>query len=62
MTAESDIELKLRLQSIVSVRKAAELRDCSTDTIRRTFKDKMVRVSKNRVGLRLGDVLATETD
>ena len=44
-------------RQLVSVARAAAMLDCSSDTIRRTFKDRLVRISPRRVGVRLADVL-----
>jgi predicted HTH domain antitoxin len=62
MKSESTVALDIELMRIVSVNEAARLRGVSTDTIRREFRDKMIRISKGRVGLRLRDVLALPED
>ena len=58
MKSESTVALDVELMRLVSVKEAARLRGVSPDTIRREFKDKIIRISKGRVGLRLRDVLS----
>jgi hypothetical protein len=62
MKSESTVALDIELMRIVSINEAARMRGVSTDTIRREFKDKMIRISKGRVGLRLRDVLALDEE
>jgi DeoR/GlpR family transcriptional regulator of sugar metabolism len=62
MKSESSVAFDVELLRIVSVAEAARMRGVSTDTIRREFKTKMVRVSKGRVGLRLRDVVTLPTE
>jgi hypothetical protein len=45
------------LDRIVSLEDAAALTSLSPDTIRRTFRSKLVKLSPRRVGLRLRDCL-----
>lgn len=47
-------------RQLVSVARAAAMLDCSPDTVRRTFKERMIRISPRRVGIRLSDVLKLE--
>ena len=42
---------------LVSVSEAATMMACSNDTIRRQFRERMVRISPRRVGIRLADLL-----
>ena len=49
-----DIVIRNRL---VSVSEAATMMACSTDTVRRVFKDRMVQISPRRVGIRMSDLL-----
>jgi len=42
---------------LVSVARAAAMLDCSPDTVRRAFKDRMIRISPLRVGVRLSEIL-----
>jgi hypothetical protein len=60
MKSESNVALDIELMRIVSVNEASRLRGVSTDTIRREFRSKLIRISKGRVGLRLRDVLALD--
>lgn len=45
------------LDRILSLQEAALLRGCSTDTLKRRFPDKIIRVSPRRRGMRLRDAL-----
>ena len=49
------------LSALLDVRAVAAMLDCSPDTVRRTFRDRLVRISRRRVGIRLSDVLKLDT-
>ena len=52
----SEIEAK----RLVTIQEAARLMSLSTDTVRRRYASKFVRVSKRRLAMRLNDVLHPE--
>jgi hypothetical protein len=52
----------LKLQRIVPLKEAAELRGCSEDTIKRHHPDKIIKVSARRLGMRLADALMLGAD
>jgi hypothetical protein len=52
----------LELQRIVSLQEAARLAGCSQDTLRRNHRDKIVKVSDRRQGMRIKDALMLSTE
>ena len=50
----------LELDRIVTLKRAAELMGVSEKTVRRTFRDKFIRLSPRRLGMRVRDVLILE--
>ena len=50
----------IEMQRLVSLQEAARLMSISTDTVRRRYGPKLVRVSKRRLAMRLHDVLHPE--
>jgi hypothetical protein len=55
---ESNTEkLSIEMQRIVSLAEAARLRGVSLDTLRRTQRDKFVKLSPRRLGMRVFDAL-----
>jgi DeoR/GlpR family transcriptional regulator of sugar metabolism len=51
---------EIESKRLVSIQEAARLMSISTDTVRRRYAHKMVRVSKRRLAMRLHDVLHPE--
>jgi hypothetical protein len=52
----ADVPLIERLR-VVSIEEAASLANMSMDTIRRHHRDKFIKLSPRRIGMRLGDAL-----
>jgi hypothetical protein len=50
-------KLAVEMQRVVSIPEAARLCGLSTDTLRRRHRDKFIRLSPRRIGMRVGDVL-----
>jgi DeoR/GlpR family transcriptional regulator of sugar metabolism len=53
----TDLPNEIKLQQIVSLKKAAELQGTSVDTIRRQQANKIIRISPRRLGIRVCDAL-----
>ena len=51
---------EIESKRLVSIQEAARLMSISTDTVRRQFGPKLVRVSRRRLAMRLHDVLHPE--
>jgi hypothetical protein len=52
------LALAREMERIVSVREAAQMCSLSTDTLRRRYASKFIRLSPRRIGMRVADVLA----
>jgi hypothetical protein len=50
-------EFDIELDRIVSLKRAAELRGVSPDTLKRRQSDKIIQLSPRRLGMRLRDAL-----
>jgi hypothetical protein len=48
----------VELQRIVSFKEAIRLSGLSRDTLKRKYRDKIIKLSPRRLGMRLGDVLS----
>ncbi len=53
----TDAKLEIELRRVVSLAEAAKLRGVSIDTLKRTQRDKIIRLSPRRLGMRVGDAL-----
>jgi hypothetical protein len=53
-----DLKLAIEMQRVVSIPEAAQICNLSADTLRRRYRDKFIRLSPRRIGMRIGDVLA----
>jgi hypothetical protein len=52
----------IELHRIVSMEEAARVSGVSDDTLRRHHRDKIVRMSPRRIGMRLGDALGLRSE
>lgn len=53
---EAQIQMQQITNQLVSVAKAAAMLDCSPETVRRIFRDRTIRISPRRVGVKLSDL------
>jgi hypothetical protein len=62
-TTESErAKLEVEMRRIVPLAEGARLRGVSIDTLKRTKRDKFVRLSPRRLGIRIADALALDEE
>ncbi len=58
----AELPMEVKLQRIISIAEAAQLRCVSPDTFKRLHSNLIVKLSERRRGVRLKDVLALSED
>ena len=59
---QAPLSKRLESERIVSLKEAAQLRGVSVDTLKRNDRDKIIKLSKRRLGVKLKDVLQLDDD